>query len=63
MAAEITVDIDQTGETKVSVKGVAGKSCRDVTKAIEESLGAVTSTEDTREASLNSTAKNTAKQR
>ncbi len=49
MAGTITVTIDAEGESKVEVKGVAGKSCKDLTKGIESALGVVTSTENTRE--------------
>ncbi len=49
MAGEMTIEIDEDGAVQVSVKGVAGKSCKDVTKAIEAALGKATETKTTRE--------------
>lgn len=46
---EITITIDQTGNTTVAVKGVKGKNCAALTKEFEESLGNVTSDSKTRE--------------
>jgi hypothetical protein len=42
MAEEIVVEISPQGEVKVSVKGVKGKSCKDLTKNLEAAFGAVT---------------------
>jgi len=50
MAQEITIDIPLHGEISVSVAGVKGKSCKDVTKALEAALGTTTKDELTREA-------------
>lgn len=36
---KIIVDVSPTGETKIKVEGVSGKSCKDLTKAIESALG------------------------
>lgn len=37
---EIIVDIAKNGETKVSVNGVAGPGCRDLSLSIENAIGA-----------------------
>jgi hypothetical protein len=42
MGEEITIEIDTAGDAKVSIKGVKGKSCRDITRDIERALGQVT---------------------
>lgn len=44
----ITVEADG-GNTKVSVDGVAGLSCKDITASLEASLGKVQSSEPTSE--------------
>ncbi len=49
MSGTIEVVIDAQGNPTVSVKGVAGKSCKDLTKGIEAALGTVTGTANTRE--------------
>ena len=46
--AEIIVTIDR-GKSTVRVEGVSGPACRELTKSLEEKLGSVTSSEDTRE--------------
>jgi hypothetical protein len=45
----IIIDIDVDGNTKVSVKGVKGSSCKDLTKKIEAALGKVTRDDKTPE--------------
>lgn len=40
--ATVNVIIDETGQTTLSVEGCAGPSCKDLTRAIEQALGAVT---------------------
>lgn len=40
---EITITITPEGETEVSVKGVKGKGCQQLTAALEKALGAVIS--------------------
>lgn len=40
MAGKIRI-VFQNGKSTVEVKGVKGKSCTDVTKAVEEALGKV----------------------
>ena len=42
MAEQITIDIGPTGETKITVDGVAGTSCKDLTRSIEKALGKTT---------------------
>ncbi len=37
---EVEVTIDPEGRVKLSVRGVKGKGCVDVTSALEEALGA-----------------------
>jgi hypothetical protein len=41
--------VSPTGETEISVKGVKGKSCKALTKNLEEALGGVSKTTETRE--------------
>ncbi len=43
--------IDSEGAVTITVKGVKGKSCKDVTKQIEKALGSVTSDKPTSEMS------------
>jgi hypothetical protein len=43
MSQEIIVSISPNGEVKVTVNGVCGPACADLTKAIEQALGSVTS--------------------
>jgi hypothetical protein len=45
----VTVEIDADGNPVVSVKGVAGKSCKDLTAELEKALGKVTDSSNTRE--------------
>lgn len=42
---ELEISISNTGEVTVNVIGAKGKSCMDITKELEESLGIVTSLE------------------
>jgi len=49
MSEEIIVEINPQGEVKVSVKGVKGKSCKDLTKNLEAAFGSVTETKKTGE--------------
>lgn len=49
MASQVIIDIDAEGNTTVSVKGVKGKSCTDLTKYIEAALGKVTRDDKTPE--------------
>ena len=49
MAGELTITIDEQGNPTVAVKGVAGKSCKDITASIEKALGKVTETKKTGE--------------
>jgi hypothetical protein len=37
----ITVTFDENGDPIVDVQGVTGKSCQDITKAVEDALGMV----------------------
>jgi hypothetical protein len=46
---EIMVKITPQGDVKVSVKGVKGKSCKDMTKALEAAFGDVQSSATTSE--------------
>lgn len=45
----LLITIDADGNTKIEVRGIKGKSCKDVTKAIEAALGKVTSDKPTQE--------------
>jgi len=47
--SQIIIDIDADGNTTVSVKGVKGKSCTDLSKNIEAALGKVTRDDKTPE--------------
>lgn len=47
---EIKVVIDADANVTVSVAGVKGKSCKDLTRQLEAALGTVTKDELTREA-------------
>lgn len=49
MGKTITVEIDTSGNATVITNGYKGKSCKDATKQIEESLGVTTSDKDTPE--------------
>lgn len=49
MSEVITVEIDADGNPVVSVKGVKGKSCKDLTADLEKALGKVTDSSNTRE--------------
>lgn len=49
MAGEIVVNFDENGETIISVNGVKGKSCKDVTKFLERELGKVVEDKNTKE--------------
>ena len=46
---QVTIDIDRQGGTVIKVDGVKGASCKDVTKALERSLGTVTQSKKTPE--------------
>jgi hypothetical protein len=41
MAHEIDIEIKPDGTVTFAVKGVKGKKCKEITKAIEEALGEV----------------------
>jgi predicted ThiF/HesA family dinucleotide-utilizing enzyme len=47
--AEIIIKVNKAGETTVSVNGVSGPGCRDLTANIEKALGKVSQTENTAE--------------
>lgn len=51
----VTVEIDRNGNPKISVDGVVGKSCTDLTSGLEKALGAKTS--DTKTADYGKTDK------
>jgi acylphosphatase len=46
---QIIVEVSPSGEVKVSVKGVKGKACKDLTKKIEEALGEASNVKETEE--------------
>ena len=46
---EIIVVIDSTGNVTLSVNGIKGKGCQDLTKRLEKSLGKVDATAKTKE--------------
>lgn len=45
----ITITIDAEGATEVKVDGVAGPSCKELTKQIEHALGTTTGSKKTEE--------------
>lgn len=46
---QVTIDISPKGKATVGVEGVAGSSCRELTKSIEDALGRVETIEPTPE--------------
>lgn len=42
MAHEITIDVPLKGPVSISVNGVKGKSCKDLTRDFEKELGSAT---------------------
>jgi hypothetical protein len=46
---EIVIRIGVDGKVKVSVSGVKGGSCKDITKSIENALGSAENSEPTEE--------------
>lgn len=46
---EVTITFDDKNNPVISVKGVKGKGCKDLTKALEQKLGKVTKDVETRE--------------
>jgi len=44
---EILITVDTRGDPEITVNGVKGKKCQDLTKDIEAALGKVTSTKKT----------------
>jgi hypothetical protein len=49
MSEEILVTFDAEGNPSVTVKGVKGKSCKELTAALEKALGSVTEDKHTPE--------------
>jgi len=49
MKEEIVVEISPSGDVKISVKGIKGKSCKALTKGLEAEFGDVQSTHTTGE--------------
>jgi hypothetical protein len=45
--AEIIVKVTQDGNTTVSVNGISGPGCRDLSASIEKAVGLATETEPT----------------
>jgi len=46
---EIVIRISKDGKVKISVSGVKGGSCKDITRSIENALGTAESSEPTSE--------------
>lgn len=59
---EILVTIRPDGSTKIDVQGACGPSCADLTRAIEQALGSVTSDVKKSEYSATTSHKQTVKQ-
>lgn len=49
--SELIIEIKPDGAVTVSVEGMKGSGCKDVTKAIEKALGTTQSTKPTKEMS------------
>jgi hypothetical protein len=49
---EVTIDIDNEGAVEIKVTGHPGRSCTDVTKAIEKALGTTVDRKKTAEYNL-----------
>jgi hypothetical protein len=49
MAEEIYVDFDAEDDPVVTVKGVKGRACKDLTRSLEKALGTVISDKPTPE--------------
>jgi hypothetical protein len=47
--AEIKIVIDKTGQTSISVNGVSGQGCQNITRSIESAIGKTTDIELTSE--------------
>lgn len=45
----VIITIDKRANVEIEVQGVKGAACKDITRAVEEALGKVTSTEQTGE--------------
>ena len=43
MSDRVTIEIDQQGTAKISVNGVCGAACKELTRPLEQALGVVTS--------------------
>lgn len=52
MAEVIEIEISPEGEVKYHVKGIRGKTCKDIEKLLASVLGNVSETEYTQEARL-----------
>lgn len=46
---EIIITIDKTGKSKVTVNGVKGASCTDLTKKLESAMGSIVADKKTAE--------------
>ena len=57
MSETITVEIDLDGSSTVSVAGVKGKKCKDITRQVEAALGKVTADTPTQEMAQRETVK------
>jgi DUF2997 family protein len=49
MATTITIEFSPRGEAKVSVSGVKGSACKDLTRRFEQALGQTTADTETGE--------------
>jgi hypothetical protein len=49
MSEKMIIEIDETGTVQLTVKGVKGKACKNVSKQIEEALGRTTKSVPTNE--------------
>jgi hypothetical protein len=46
---KVLITINEDGSTQISVQGVKGKSCKDLTKMLEQALGGQGASRDTPE--------------
>ena len=63
MSEYITVEIDELGKPTISVSGVKGSSCKDLTEQLEKALGSVDTSDNTREFAERTTGRATNTQR
>lgn len=61
MPTEVFMDFDKDDNPVISVKGLKGRSCKDLTKALEQKLGTVVDSQTTPEYNEREVAKTNAR--